>query len=135
MTGLAFAKNFLNRQLFPQTPTHESFQGIDVSSLSKISKLFNWVVAYKFDNPDLTPNSFLPAFTEYLKENKIPKRELFPLIRKLLSQEHSLPMYRIFYYSSMSYLSGCLVVIMHEFAILKNSKKDIKIAVSRSSEL
>src|SRR6185437_7292555 len=90
-TGLAFAKNFLERDLFPQLPTQESFKGMELSSLIKIQKLFKWAIDYKYDNPNLKPDAFLPVFIQYLNENKISKKELFPLIRTLLSQEHSLP--------------------------------------------
>jgi tRNA synthetase class I (K) len=122
MNGVAFAKNFLNQELFPQLPIHELFRDIDASSLSKIQRLFKWAIEYKYNNSQITPEIFLQEFTKYLKENKVSKSELFPSIRKLLSQEHSLPMYRIFYYSTFSYLGGCLEIINEEIVNLKKKK-------------
>jgi hypothetical protein len=120
--GLAFAKNFLNKQLFPQLPTAELLTGIDITTLSKIQKLFVWVNYYKLENPDIAYANFTKDFIDFLNKNNLRKGELFPLIRKLLSQEHALPMHRIFYYSSFSYLGGCLLIIDHQLTVLKKRK-------------
>ena len=120
--GIAFAHNFLNRELFPQLPTHELCKDIDSTTLTKIRKLFDWVIFTKLENPDLTYEVFSQDFKEYLNKNKISKMELFPLIRKILDQEHALPLQRIFFYSSFSYLGGCLLVLERELILLKRKK-------------
>lgn len=123
--GVSFAKNFLERDLYPQLPNKELFNGISYAALLKIRKVFEWVIAYKVDDNNQTPDKFSKELEIYMKENNFSKGELFPVIRILLSQEHSLPMHRIFYYSTVPYLSGCLMIIEHEIAIVRKRKSKI----------
>jgi hypothetical protein len=123
--GVAFAKNFIERDLFPQLPNKELFNNISYVTLLKVKKIFEWVIFYKLEDYKQTPDDFLKEFILFLRENNYSKGELFPIIRMLLSQEHSLPMHRIFYYSSLPYLSGCLLIIEHKITHLKKRKAKI----------
>lgn len=119
--GVAFAGHFLGRHPFPLLPTKELITEVPEPILAKIKKLFLWVVSDKIEYPDHTIDTFTQDFLNYLNENDIDKKSIFPIIRKLVSQEHTLPMSKIFFYAPLTYLSGCLFMIMQT----KTAKKEI----------
>lgn len=122
--GVEFAKSFLNREFYLKFPDKKLLSGIDKQTLLKIRKLLQWIILCKMENSQLAQKTFSEAMHNHLKINKISKAILFPSIRKLLSQEDSLPMSKIFYYAPLAYLYGCLLTITKYLTDNKNEKKN-----------
>ncbi|MBI5123604.1 hypothetical protein HZA75_07135 [Candidatus Roizmanbacteria bacterium] len=124
--GIAFAAHFLGRELYPKLPTRELIMEVPNNILIKIKEIFLWVVSNKIEYPDHEINVFTQEFTNYLKENYVDKKLIFPTIRKLVSQEHTLPMSKIFFYAPLTYLSGCLLMILQTRA---NAGKKVQMTI------
>lgn len=127
--GIAFAKHFLNREMYPKFPEKKALNQVTAYTLFKIRKLFQWLISYKMDNTSSSPEELSKRLNVYLIDNKIQKGKVFPIIRKLLSQEHSVPMSKIFYFAPNTYLYGCLLIInqvISEAKVKKNHVEEYK---------
>lgn len=124
--AVAFSKHFLNKEPYPTFPRKELLTELSPTTLLKIRKIFQWIILYKMENSEAQMEDFSKEFSTYLNENKYNKKFLFPIIRKLLSQEQSLPMIKIFYFAPNTYLYGCLLIIMQVFSSIKINKRNGK---------
>lgn len=102
--GNEFARNLLHKDAYPILPTDELLDALDSNCLQQISTLINWVTRHKSDHSDEIFKNFLIKFNDFLKSESISKATLFPIIRKLLSQEDGAPMSRIFYHIPNQFL-------------------------------
>ncbi len=122
-SGTVFARSFLKRELNPGLPRKELLREMTKLTRSKISKLFQWVILYKMENNNISHKIFSEEINQYLENNKIRKSILFPQIRKLMSQEESLPISKIFYHAPLTYLYGCLLTITKVITDMKTEQK------------
>jgi hypothetical protein len=122
--GIEFSKNFLKRDPSPQLPTISSLTDIDYENLLKIKDIFHWVVFSRLEKVNSTIEQFSEEFRLFLQEKKIPRGKLFHTIRQVLSQQDSLPMYKIFYYAPITYLSGCLMLISQALSNIEDKNGD-----------
>lgn len=115
--GLEFNKRLLKRDTHPQLPTTETINTLDPHIIGQIRSLILWALACRHDNH--TFEDFSNKYHDYIKDHKIQKSELFPIIRKLLAQEHGVPLRRLLYFAPRHYLYACL-------ALLDETKEDVK---------
>lgn len=128
--GLEFARHFLKRELHPKLPKREVFEYVDKQALLEIRKLIKWLISYKMRQVDSSPDELSKKTDAFLIKNKMHKAKLFPLIRKFLSQEHSLPMSKIFYFVPNTFLYGCLSMIVQ--IISETKKRSVKKGLSNA---
>ncbi len=127
--GLEFSRLFLGKEPYPLLPKKESVENIDRRKLLQIKRLIEWIILYKVEFPEEPTENFSKSLDKFFIDSKMQKNILFPIIRKLLSQEDSLPMNRIFHLVPNTFFYGCLLVIMQVLFETKNrvlSKKKIK---------
>lgn len=132
--GLAFARHFLKKNLYPQLPKKEFVKDIDRKTLLQIKILIEWIILYKTENEDSSLDTFSKKMDDFFVKRKIMKIKLFPIIRKILSQEQSLPMYKTLYYAPNTFFYGCLLIISGVLSGT-NSKLRKKDIGSKSSQL
>lgn len=124
--GIKFAKNFLKKEFHPQLPEKKLVQKTKRRMLFQIKKLFEWIILYKFENIDASMEDFSKDLDTFLLSNKMSKIKMFPIIRKILSQEHSLPMGRIFYFIQNTFLYGCLLTITQVLGERRQKRKFVQ---------
>lgn len=124
--GIEFALHFLKRELYPKQPKKEKVKAIDRGTLLQIKRVIEWVISYKVEYVDDSLKLFSHNIDDFFVKSKMQKLELFPVIRELLSQEHSLPMNNILYFVPNTFLYGCLLIIIQVLSERKNKSSTKK---------
>jgi hypothetical protein len=112
--GIAFAKKFLKRDVFPKMPQKEFIRSIEEESMQEIVRLYNWIIEYRLKHMNGSYEVFVKNLNKFLIKNKISKSHLFPIIRQVLLQEEGVPLSRIFYFLSLESLYASLFIIEKE---------------------
>ena len=122
-TGIAFSKNFLNKDPLPALPTKELMKKISRSDLVRVRNILKWVLTYRtINSTDYEHKTFVEMLTTYMKESNYQRGKVFHTMRTVLSLEDSLPMSRVLLNASFTYLSGCLMVVMQHLVEEKTVK-------------
>jgi lysyl-tRNA synthetase class 1 len=113
--GREFSKKFLSRNLQPQLPSAQELEEVG-KTLKKqhIIPLISWIIKYKAENSHLGHDKFLKALNKYLEEHKISRSELFPIIRKIILVEESIPLSRLFFFSPIGFLHDFLSILLKD---------------------
>ncbi len=108
--GLEFNKRLLKRNTHPQLPTTDTVRTLNPQAMQQIRSLFLWTLSLR-RNDNHTFEDFSRKYQVYLDEQEIKKSELFPIIRKLLAQEHGVPLRRLLFFAPRYYLYACLALL------------------------
>ncbi|KKS41657.1 MAG: Lysine-tRNA ligase [Candidatus Gottesmanbacteria bacterium GW2011_GWB1_43_11] len=108
--GLEFNRRLLKREMYPQLPALEALKLQNAETLGQIRSLILWTLTWR-RQPNHVYTDFSNHYQQYLKDHKIQKSALFPILRKLLSQEQGVPVRRLLYFAPLHYLYACLALI------------------------
>lgn len=113
--GREFSKKFLRKNLQPQLPSAQELKDIEPKLKKQhIIPLMNWIIEYKVEHSNSGHDKFLKALNKYLKDHKISRSELFPIIRKIVSVEESIPLSRLFFFSPIGFLHDFLAILLED---------------------
>lgn len=113
--GREFSKKFLSRNLQPQLPSARELENIEKTLKKRhVIPLISWIIEYKAIHSNSGHDKFLTALNKYLEEHKISRSDLFPIIRKIVSVEESIPLSRLFFFSPIGFLHDFLTILLED---------------------
>ena len=103
--GGEFMRHILKKEILPKLPTTQLLNRLNIKDLIKIGELLDWVISYKSTNPSVALETFTKDFKDLLGNEEINIAKLFPIVRRLLSQEKGIAINKVFYYMTNQFLN------------------------------
>lgn len=107
--GIAFTKNFLNREVKLHLPKREHFEGESAENLSAIYDLFQQTIALRQTDP--TSEEFAQNMGTLTAQFEKRKSAIFKRLRKIVGQERGMSVVSILYILPVDYLQMLTYVL------------------------